>query len=146
MYELELRFIPTLDNAQWATIAVRQIAAALLDTLEAAVIENPDEFLSEIELATGEACCNAVKHSTEEMHKTIPVSIVFKQKESNVIIAVSDGNQAYDFSEREPDFDSVPESGYGLYIMRKVMDKVSYRRKKGRNIVTMEKEILQGGE
>ena len=146
MHELELRFIPTLENAQWATIAVRQIAAALLDTLEAASIEDHDAFLSEIELATGEACCNAVKHGPEKGKREIQVSVMFNQKESNFIIAVSDGNQTYDFSEREPDFDSLPESGYGLYIMRKMMNKVSYRREKGRNIVTMEKEILQGGE
>jgi len=146
MHELELRFTPTLENAQWATLAVRQIAAALLGTFEGAIIEDQDTLLSEIELATGEACCNAVKHGPEKGKSGIHVSVMFKRNKSNLIIAVSDGNQTYDFSEREPDFDSVPESGYGLYIMREMMDKVSYRREKGRNIVTMEKEILQGGE
>ena len=59
---LELSFIPTLDNAQWATIAVRQIVETLMKNVKVAGIRGMDEFLSEIELATGEACVNAVKH------------------------------------------------------------------------------------
>lgn len=141
---LELSFIPTLDNAQSATIAVRQSVETLMKTVKVAGIEGMDKFLSEIELATGEACVNSVKHGPEQGIDKIQVSVVFKEKYSNFIVTVSDGNKRYDFSDREPDFEALPESGYGIYIMRKLMDKVSYQREKGRNLVIMEKEIKQG--
>ena len=63
MRELELSFNPTLDNAQWATIAVKQVVTALLKSMDANFIEDVDKCISEIELAAGEACCNAVKQS-----------------------------------------------------------------------------------
>jgi serine/threonine-protein kinase RsbW len=146
MYELELRFEPTLDNAQAATIAAREIAGALLRTAGYTEIEGYAEFLSELELATGEACCNAVKHCPKDGGIGVPVSLVFQQHDSHLSIAVSDGNDAFDFSERLPDFDAVPENGYGLYIIRSLMDRVSCRRENGRNIVVMEKTILKGVE
>lgn len=141
---LELSFIPTLDNAQWATIAVRQNVERLMKTDKVAGIDGMDKFLSEIELATGEACVNAVKHGPGQGMDKIQVSVVFKEKYSNFTVTVSDGNKSYDFSDREPNFDAVPESGYGIYIIRNLMDKVSYQREKGRNLVIMEKEIKQG--
>ena len=141
---LELSFIPTLDNAQSATIAVRQIVETLMKTVKVAGSERMDKFLSEIELATGEACVNSVKHGPEQGMEKIKVSVVFREKYSNFIVTVSDGNKRYDFSDREPDFDAVPESGYGIYIMKNLMDKVSYQRENGRNLVIMEKQIKQG--
>lgn len=146
MNEMELRFVPTLDNAQLATIAAREIAAALLRTADVEVTDGHSVFLAEVELATGEACCNAVKHSTEGATHAAKVSVIFQKHESNITIIVSDGNDAFDFSERTPDFDAVPENGYGLYLIRKMMNKVSYRREEGRNIVIMEKNIFKGEE
>lgn len=146
MHELELSFVPTLDNAQWATIAVRQVAAALMKTTRASDTEEMDTFLSEIELATGEACCNAVKHGPGKGKEKVRVTISYNHRESKFIISVHDGNQAYELSDREPDFEAVPENGYGIYIMKTLMDKVTYRRDKGRNTVIMEKQILQGEE
>lgn len=142
MNELELRFVPTLDNAQWATIAAREIAAALLRTAGVESVDDHAGFLSEVELATGEACCNAVKHSPEDLNITTMVSVVFQLHDSKITIVVSDGNDAFDFSEREPDFDATPEDGYGIYLMRKVMNKVSYQRENGRNFVIMEKNLI----
>ena len=141
---LELSFVPTMENAQRATIAVRQRVETLMKTVKVAGIEGMEKFLSEIEVATGEACVNAVKHGPEQGMEKIKVSVVFREKYSNFIVTVSDGNKRYDFSDQEPDFDAVPESGYGIYIMKNLMDKVSYQREKGRNLVIMEKEIKQG--
>ena len=146
MREIEMSFYPTLDNAQWATIAVRQVVAALLDSTEANFTEDREKFLSAIELAAGEACCNAVKHGPDKGEDKIKVSLSLNNAESNFTVTVSDGNPAYDFSERDPDFAALAENGYGIYIMRTLMDKVTYRRDKGRNIVTMEKQIQQGEE
>ena len=146
MRELVLSFNPTLDNAQWATIAVRQVVTALLDSTDVNLTEDRDTFLSAIELAAGEACCNAVKHGPDNGADKIKVSISLNNTESKLTVAVSDGNPAYDFSEREPDFEAMAESGYGIHIMRTLMDKVAYRRDKGRNIVIMEKQIQQGDE
>ena len=146
MRELELSFNPTLDNAQWATIAVKQVVTALVKSIDVNFIEDVDKFVSEIELAAGEACCNAVKHGPDKGKDNIQVSISLNHTESKLTVAVSDGNPEYDFSDREPDFAAIPESGYGIHIMRTVMDKVTYRRERGRNSVIMEKQIPQGEE
>lgn len=146
MREIELSYNPTLDNAQWATIAVRQVVAALLKSIEVRFIEDVDKFISEIELAAGEACCNAVKHGPNKGNDNVQVLISLNNTETKFTVAVSDGNPEYDFSNREPDFEALPENGYGIHIMRTVMDEVTYRRDKGRNIVIMEKQIQQGEE
>ena len=130
MRELELSFYPTLDNAQWATIAVKQVVAALLKSMDVNFIEDVDKCISEIELAAGEACCNAVKHGPRMGKDKVQVSISLNNTESKLTVAVSDGNPEYDFSNREPDFEAIPENGYGIHIMRTVMDKVTYRRDK----------------
>lgn len=141
--ELELRFLPCLDNAQAATIAARQIAAALLETTIGKTVEEPDALLSAVELATGEACTNAVKYCPSGDKKELFVSVVFTIVDaSKLVISVSDGNDAFTLSDKMPDFDVAPDHGYGIYIMKKLMDGVVYRRENGRNIVTMEKTLV----
>jgi serine/threonine-protein kinase RsbW len=140
--ELELRFFPTLDNAQAATIGARQIAAALLETVNGKTVEGRDAFLSAVELATGEACTNSVKYHPVKGTDVPYVSVIFTLDESKLAISVSDGNDAFTLPAKSPDFDTVPDHGYGIYVMKEVMDGVVYRRENGRNIITMEKNIL----
>jgi serine/threonine-protein kinase RsbW len=145
MNGLELRFAPTLDNASAATVAIREIAAAMLRTAGITGIDDNHAVLSKIELATGEACCNAVKHRAGNGEQdVITVSVVFQQHESRLTIVINDGNDTFDFSEALPDFEAHKESGYGIYIMRNTMDSVTYRREKGRNLIILEKIIEKG--
>lgn len=145
MNGLELRFSPTLDNASAATVAIREIAVTLFRTAGITDVDNNHAVVSAIELAIGEACCNAVKHRPKNGEQdVISISVVFQQKESRLTIVINDGNDAFDFSERLPDFESHPENGYGIYIMRNTMDNVSFRRENGRNFVILEKIIGKG--
>jgi serine/threonine-protein kinase RsbW len=42
---------------------------------------------------------------------------------------------------QEPDLDALPEGGLGLFIIRRFMDRVSYRREGERNVLRMEKDL-----
>lgn len=140
--KLELRFLPSLDNAQAATVAARQIVAALLETTIGRAVEEPDALLSAVELATGEACTNAVKYCPSGDKEELLVSVIFTIDASKLVISVSDGNEAFTLPDKMPEFDVVPDHGYGIYIMKNLMDGVVYRREHGRNIVTMEKTLV----
>ena len=144
--ELVLTFAPTLENSQWATIAAREITAALLRTASEKKTGDHEAFLSAVELATGEACTNAVKYGPGGGEDTAPISVVFTLEESKLVISISDCNEAFNLPVKQPDFEDVPDHGYGIYIMKKVMDQVIYRRQDGRNIITLEKKIVSTEE
>ena len=140
--ELELRFVPNLDNAQAATIAARQIVAALLENAIGKTVEDRDALLSAVELATGEACTNAVKYCPSGDMGELFVSVVVTLDASKLVISVSDGNEAFTLPDKSPDFDAAPDHGYGIYVMKNLMDGVVYRRENGRNIMIMEKTLF----
>ncbi len=97
------------------------------------------KFLSTLELVVSEACTNAVKHTSSS--ETGEVSISISLDEKRMIIEVKDNNAPFDFEAvAEPDLDNHPVSGYGIFLMRSFMDKVSYSREGGQNCITMIKE------
>lgn len=140
--ELELRFVPNLENAQAATIAAREIVAALLENAMGKTIEDRDALLSAVELATGEACTNAVKYCPNGEMDELFVSVVITLDASKLVISVSDGNEAFVLPDKPPDFEAAPDHGYGIYVMKKLMDGVVYHRENGRNIIILEKTLF----
>jgi len=58
------------------------------------------------------------------------------------VIEVSDQGTGFDFEKApEPEFDQHPESGYGLYIIRRMMDEVEYTKGDKMNTLTMKKYL-----
>jgi serine/threonine-protein kinase RsbW len=102
--------------------------------------ETVKKFLSVLELVVSEACTNAVKHGSKSDKKK-DVIIQISLDEDAMVIKVKDFNEPFDFGNvRDPDLESHPESGYGIFLMRSFMDDVSYNHKDGWNCITMVKK------
>jgi anti-sigma regulatory factor (Ser/Thr protein kinase) len=104
--------------------------------------EQINALVLDIELIVGEACNNSVKHSTMPENGTIVVHFIPEDRQ--YVIKIMDQNPEFDFHHiPQPNFDDIPENGYGIYIINSKAHKVVYKREKGWNILTMIKYIDQ---
>ena len=103
--------------------------------------EKTNALILHIELMTGEAFCNAVRHAGIQGSEKY-VIIHIRCQETQFEIIVKDQNPEFNFSRvPEPDFASVPEKGYGLHIIKKLADTVQYQRENSWNVLTIVKYI-----
>lgn len=143
MRQMELKFPATLEQQQLATIAAANIAGAYYRLITGDNDRN-NGFIHDVELAVGEACTNAVKYCCEAQPERVFVSVCFEINNTDLLVTVKDRNEPFDFYNiPPPDFKNVPEGGYGLFIMKKKMDHVTYERLDGMNVITMRKKIVK---
>lgn len=86
-----------------------------------------DEEVSDIRLAAGEALSNAVEHGSETRARRVVVACTFADDELSIEIQDS-GNGFTEPSDRsnvEPDDRG---RGFGIFLMRRLMDEVSFAR------------------
>ncbi|WP_051309543.1 ATP-binding protein [Desulfogranum japonicum] len=138
METLELTFPP---STRYVRVAAQ--FAANTGSIFCSDITEPEtvkKFLSVLELVVSEACTNAVKHGSNPDSKK-DVIIRISLNEEAMIVKVKDFNEPFDFSNiKEPDLESHPENGYGIFLMRSFMDEVSYNHEDGWNCITMVKK------
>jgi len=100
-----------------------------------------NHFTESMELALNEAVTNSIRHrNPDSPEASVVVEISLSPRE--ITIRVKDTNSPFD-SEMvpTPDLDSHPENGYGIYMIKEIMDKVETSREKGWNILTMSKKL-----
>jgi serine/threonine-protein kinase RsbW len=98
------------------------------------------DFSHAFELAVSEAFTNSVTHA--DKHATPPpVTVTFMFEQQQLTVSVRDSNHPFTIETPVPDIESYPENGYGLLIIRKVMDRVTYRRDGNSNIISMSKTL-----
>jgi len=84
-----------------------------------------DDFDNEVISAFIEAFNNVVVHSYASRDGELEVDI--EPGADRLTIQLKDSGKQFDPSAtREPDLDSLPESGFGLFIMRSFMDEIAY--------------------
>ncbi len=107
-----------------------------------------DEDATKIEMAVDEACSNVIKHAYERDARK-PIDIAIKVDYDKLTVVVTDRGKGFDPSAiKMPDMkEYIAElrvGGLGIYLMRTLMDEVSYDIKPGvRNQVRMVKYFLQ---
>lgn len=108
----------------------------------AQTIDKNEHFSNEIELAVSEAFTNAIKHA-DYTKEDDTLTLSFKIFNNKLVISLRDKGKGFKLdSIPEPNFDKIPESGYGLYIIKKIMNKLSYViDEDGYNVLVMEKSI-----
>lgn len=144
--ECIVKIAATLDQVQFGTIAAANIAKTYSRFLSGKKYAQESYFVNAVELAVGEACTNSVKHQNTGSRSLAEVTIRFHLSDDKLIITVSDRNMPFAFNILpEPDVRTMQESGYGIHIIKKSMDSVSYAHKDGMNVVTMTKRIPCGG-
>jgi anti-sigma regulatory factor (Ser/Thr protein kinase) len=90
------------------------------------------------ELAVSEAVTNSVTHSEEhDAPQLLTVSFEFEPRQ--LTVSVRDANPPFSIDQPTPDIESYPLHGFGLKIIREIMDKFTYLRDGDSNIISMSK-------
>lgn len=102
----------------------------------------PEKTLSQIMLAVHELCANIVEHAYAGSEGEIYIEADHDAERLWFLIRDAGPHtyQAPDYV-AAPDPSSLPESGWGIYILHRVMDKVEYRRLSAGNEWFLEKRI-----
>jgi len=128
-------------DLQFLRLAAMAGAEAARYAASAFGMQRQDVFTHAVELAVSEVFTNAVKHrrpATPAWH----VMIHFGINAGDLEVIVKDRNPRFDLGSAPPsDVDTLPESGYGLYLVKQVMDTVTVHREADGNVVTMAKAI-----
>ena len=109
-----------------------------------------DEEVYKIELAVDEACANVIKHAYLTNSKREPIiNIEAQEKNDRIEIVISDKEKGFDPSKvKKPEIEEymkkMKRGGLGIYLIKELMDKVSFRIKAGvRNEVRMVKFLKE---
>lgn len=100
----------------------------------------------EVQLAVDEAATNVIQHSYAKADGQMTINT--NATESTLEIVICDRGKPFNPEDvPEPDLVSPLEErktgGLGLYLMRKLMDRVDFRFENGENILTMSKRLSQ---
>ncbi len=101
--------------------------------------------LNHIELASEEVLVNIINYAYPDRTGDIEITLT-PQENKGLEIQVVDWGLAFDpLSVPEPDICVPPQErkigGLGVYLLRKIMDEVYYKREDNRNILTFIKKI-----
>lgn len=100
--------------------------------------ESPEAF--EILLALQEAVTNVIRHAYQNCGGTIEVEICYRDGE--VAFELRDWGIPFDPTKVPlPDFDCPSPGGYGVFIIKKVTDRMVFRREGEMNIVQLMKRL-----
>jgi serine/threonine-protein kinase RsbW len=131
MQEFYIRFPSDIRYLHLATSFCRELCAKVphKGTL--------DVFLKDMELCISEACTNAIQYGTQSSEMGY-ISVLFSVSPDKVIIRIGDRGVGFDLEEIPlPDLETLPERGYGLYIIKAKMDEVRYVRDREGNYLEM---------
>ncbi len=109
-----------------------------------------EEEVYKIELAVDEACSNVVKHAyLINSRRDAIINVEAREKNDRIEIVISDKGQGFDPKKvKKPQIEEymkkMKRGGLGLYLIKELMDKVSFRIKAGvRNEVRMVKFLKE---
>lgn len=87
-----------------------------------------------VQLATHEGCANIVDHAYGDAGGRIGVVVFMMYSPRQIVIELHDTGQTFDPSAvREPVLGEPQVRGYGLFLMRQIMDEVTYDTQAGHN-------------
>ena len=110
----------------------------------------PFQLVLSLNLVLEEAFTNIVNYAYPDSGDHF-IEITFERDVNEVVITLADDGIPYDPTLREdPDVTLPPEEreigGLGIYLIKKMMDKVSYLRVSNRNLLTLSKTIGETDE
>jgi serine/threonine-protein kinase RsbW len=103
--------------------------------------ELPDHAVFEINLALDEVLTNVISYGHDDGGRH-EIEVRLSARDGEVAIEVADDGRAFDpLSAPEPPVDQPlaerAVGGLGIHMVRKLMDRLEYRRDGGRNVLTM---------
>ena len=130
---------------------LRDIAGAA-DTIGAFCAEHglAEEISFQVNLAVDELLTNTISYGydDDEEHR---IDLSLRLEGGTLVVEIADDGRAFDpLQAPEPDLGASLEEravgGLGIYLVRKTMDGVAYRREGGRNVVTLTKQTAADEE
>jgi serine/threonine-protein kinase RsbW len=121
--------------------AIPDVSARLEAAMQAAAF-SPEDIL-DTQLAVEEAITNVIVHGYRQPGGEIAVSC--RTGEDRVEVRIADAAPRFDpLSLTEPDLEGTAEErkigGLGVYLIRQVMDEISYRYEDNKNILILTKK------
>lgn len=119
-----------------------QIMQTVADAMNASGFAPNEVF--EVQLAVEEACTNIIRHAYEGRTGFIYISILTEKDDLKILI--KDDGPPFDPTEhtnmhrRAQDDIEGPVGGWGIGLIRAVMDEMTYRRSLDRNILCLAKK------
>ncbi|WP_432823663.1 ATP-binding protein [Trichloromonas sp.] len=100
-----------------------------------------EELAYHLNLVLTEAMANAIRHANEgDPEKEVHISITILDRILN--IKVYDQGQGFDVNSLPaPNFRNLDEHGRGIYIIRTLMDRVTYQKHTHGHVLEMEKSL-----
>jgi serine/threonine-protein kinase RsbW len=85
----------------------------------------PKQEQSSLLLAVGELCANSIQHAYEGRGGQ-PIQVSVRSSADSLVIEVEDFGKPFDAELYEtPDLEAIPESGYGLFLVKTIADSLS---------------------
>jgi len=95
----------------------------------------------QINLVLTEAMSNAIKYGSSDACEEC-VHILINITENELLIRIFDYGQGFDINEiAVPDFNLLEDRGRGIFLIKALMDSVTYTRKSSGNILEMVKQL-----
>jgi serine/threonine-protein kinase RsbW len=95
----------------------------------------------QLNLVLTEATVNAIKHACDDDRENC-VRVAIHLQENELNIKVYDHGQGFDLETvPSPDFEHPGESGMGLFLIRSLMDSVTYTRQEDYNVLEIIKYL-----
>jgi anti-sigma regulatory factor (Ser/Thr protein kinase) len=139
------RFISITLQADLAyTRIVSSLAGQVAESFasNAGMTGNIQEFCHAFELSASESFTNSVRYG-DPSDTERKITVDFSTVGDSLTVMVTDTNPGFEPHPPAPDIASYPEKGYGLFIIARMMDEVSYSRVEGKNTLSMSKQVLK---
>lgn len=105
-------------------------------------MSDPQQTIYNIQLAVHEGCTNIVDHAYVDNEGRIMINLMLGCDPKHIIVELHDTGRSFDPSTiPDPRFDEPQVRGYGLYLMRQIMDEVIYDPQPGHNCWRMVKYL-----
>jgi len=100
-----------------------------------------DTLAYHLNLVLTEAMVNAIKHTgTKESEKLVRIMITLHADE--LTIKVYDDGQGFDINSiPPPNFEELEDRGRGIFLIRALMDTVTYHKNSHENVLEMKKKL-----
>ena len=104
----------------------------------------------EVHLAVDELLTNTITYGYDDVEEH-RIDLSLRLEGCTLVVEIADDGRAFDpLQAPEPDLGASLEEravgGLGIYLVRKTMDTVAYRREDGRNVVTLTKHTAADEE
>ena len=132
--------VSTKQPAAWS--AFGQLMSFIIDYAKNKGFE--DQIIWELELVADEILTNIIRYAYPQVVGMIEVSCCYEASKG-LVVEINDygipfSPLAYPIPDCTPDINNIQTNGFGIYIVRCLLDDIAYKRKGNMNCLTMRKK------